>query len=420
MTTKNFEPIKGFRDYDGKEAEKKAVIKEIIRQAFERYGFGPAETPVIESEEFVKGDNANDEAVSDIYKLKDKGDRKLALRYEFTFQLKRLMNNKKLPFKRYQIGELFRDEPVGPNRFRQFTQCDADVVGSTMKDEAEIFAMAKAIFDSLKIDFVIYFNNRKLLNEILDELGIKNKSEVIKEIDKLDKLPEKEVLANLKKFGAEEVLKIAKKSEDFFKKYKAYEEIEELQKLCRVYGVEVKFSPTLARGLSYYNGTVFEIKTKKMCETIVAGGSYEFAPLPTGMTKGLGVPQGGASIPEGHKTSSPSRSERRPQNLGGNVQCTGISFGLERLCAVANLIVDLEKYLIVSLGQDKTAIKLAQKLRKQGKIVGMYYGKPSRAMEYANSYSFKKVIFVGAREVKERKFKVKIMKTGKESLLNIK
>jgi len=371
--------IKGFRDYDGKEAEKKAIIKEIIRQTFERYGFAAAETPVIESEKFVRGENANDEAISDIYVLQDKAKRKLALRYEFTFQLKRLMKNKKLPFKRYQVGEVFRNEPVTGNRLRQFTQCDADIIGSTTKDEAEVLAMTKEILDSLKINCVIYFNSRKLLNEVLDKFEIKKKLEVIKEIDKLDKLSEKEILINLKKLGAEKLLDIFKKPENYFKKYKSYSEIKELRECCKNYGIEIKFFPSLARGLSYYNENVFEIKAKGIKETLVGGGSYKF----------------------------------------NDVQCTGISFGLERLCAVANLIVDLEKYLIVSLGQDKQAIKLAQKLRKKNKIVSVYYGKPSKAMEYANSYGFKRIIFVGSREVRERKFKVKIMKTGRESLLKL-
>jgi len=386
--------IKGFRDYDGKDAEKKAIVREMIRQTFERYGFSPAETPVIESEEFVKDENSEDEAVSDIYKLEDKGKRKLALRYEFTFQLKRLMKNKKLPFKRYQIGELFRDEPVGPNRFRQFTQCDADVVGATIKDEAEILAMASEILKNLGIEFTILFNNRKLLNEILDDLKIKkNREEIMRELDKIDKQKLQETQNNLAKLGAENLLDAINQGEKYFVKFNSYREIIGLIEYCKSYGIKIQFAPSLVRGLSYYNGSVFEIKTKKISEnqkistnspkfgqikeTIVGGGSYKF----------------------------------------NDVQCTGISFGLERLCAVTNLIVNLEKYLIVSLMQDREAIKLAQKLRRQNKIVSMYYGKPSKAMEYANSYGFQKVIFVGAREVKEKKFRVKIMKSGKEKII---
>ena len=143
--------VKGFRDLEGKEALKQIKVMDIIKDVFYKYGFNYVETPIIEYEEFVKGENEKDEAVSDIFKLKDKGNRKLALRYEFTFQLKRLAKNKKLPYKRFQMGNVFRDEPIKVNRYRQFTQCDADVIGSSVKDEAELFAMAKRVFDSLGI-----------------------------------------------------------------------------------------------------------------------------------------------------------------------------------------------------------------------------------------------------------------------------
>src|SRR4030042_1806826 len=162
------ETVKGFNDYTGEEAEKREKIKQIIVETFKLYGFEPAETPIVEYEEFVKGDNEKDEAVSDIFKLRDKGNRALALRYEFTFQLKRIANNKKLPYRRYQIGEIFRDEPVSARRFRQFTQCDVDVVGSSIKDEAELLAMAKEILNNMGIEPIILINNRKFLNEILD------------------------------------------------------------------------------------------------------------------------------------------------------------------------------------------------------------------------------------------------------------
>ena len=210
------EQVKGFQDFTGKDSEKRTEIKKILVETFESFGFQPAETPLIEYEEFVRGDNTSDEAVSDIFKLRDKGKRKLALRYEFTFQLKRLMQNKKLPFKRYQIGEVFRDEPVTSNRFRQFTQCDIDTIGSSEKEEAEVLAAVKDILDKLNIKFIINVNNRALLNEILREQKIKNKSPVIKEIDKLDKLPEKEVKANLKPYKADKILDILKKPESYF------------------------------------------------------------------------------------------------------------------------------------------------------------------------------------------------------------
>ena len=374
------EIVKGFRDYIGEEAKKRAEIKKILVETFEKYGFEPTETPVIEAEEFVRGENTNDEAVSDIYKLEDKGKRKLALRYEFTFQLKRLMQNKKLPYKRYQLGEVFRDEPVSSNRFRQFVQCDIDTIGSSIKDDAEILVLTKEVLEKLGIKFKIYVGNRALLNEILEELGIKsNQNQILREIDKLDKLPETEIKSNLKKYKAENLVNLLKKPEKYFEKYNNYKDISELKKLCNNYKVDFVFQPSLVRGLSYYNKNVFEIKTPESKETIVGGGSYIF----------------------------------------NGIQSTGISFGLDRLSSLAKLDYEKEKYLVISLDEDKEAIKIASKLREKNKIVNLFYGKPSKALEYANSYKFSKVIFVGEKEIKEKKFKIKDMETGKESILEI-
>ncbi|MFW6233125.1 MAG: ATP phosphoribosyltransferase regulatory subunit [Nanoarchaeota archaeon] len=369
--------IKGFKDFTGKEAEKRAVIQEVVKQSFEKYGFEPAETPVIENEDFVRGDNKNDEAVSDIYTLKDNGKRKLALRYEFTFQLKRLMKNKKIPYKRFQIGPVFRDEPVKGNRLRQFTTCEADILGSTIKDESEMIACISDILNKLKINAIIYINNRKLLNEILKEFNTKDNEKVIREIDKLDKLSEKEVKENLKKLNCEGVLSILKKPESYFEKYESYSEIKELKKYLSYYKIKCVFLPSLARGLSYYNGSVFEIKTKKIKETICGGGAYEF---------------------EG-------------------VRGFGFGTSIDRLSTVTEMLVSFDKTLVVSLNQDKKAIEIAQKLRKAGKIITLYYGKPSKALDYANSYGFSKVIFIGKREIEKKKLKIKNMNTGKE--LNI-
>jgi len=376
------EKVKGFNDFTGEEAEKRNEIKKIIAEAFERYGFEYAETPLIEYEEFVRSPgNEEDEAISDIFKLKDKGKRKLALRYEFTFQLKRIAKNKKLPYKRYQIGEVFRDEPVQSNRLRQFKQCDVDIVGSTIKDEAEVLALTNNILEKLSIKPIILINNRNLLNEILDDNDIKEKckQDVLRELDKIDKTSEVEVRKNLKKFKAENVLDSIKKGEKYFSQFDSYKEIIGLMEYCKLYGLKVLFAPTIIRGLSYYNGNIFEIKTKGVRETIVAGGSYEI----------------------------------------DNIKSTGISFGLERISKLTKIKIEKEKYLIISLEQDKEAINLAQKLRSKNKLVTLLYGKPSKALEYANSYKIRKVIFIGEKEIKSKKLKVKDMKTGKETLLKI-
>ena len=369
--------VKGFRDFVGAEARKRAKVKDVILRQFGLYGFEPAESPTIELEEFVSGESGGDDVVSDIFRLKDKGKRALALRYEFTFQLKRLAKNQKLPYKRFQIGRVFRDEPVSANRFREFTQCDADVVGSSLKDEAEVLSMVKKILDELGIGSVIYFNNRKLLNEIMVSEGVaeKNREQVIRELDKLDKLSKKEVADALKKLGAESVLKVIDGKLD---KFKFYSEVKELEKLCKVYGVKLKFAPTLARGLSYYNGTVFEVKVKGSKDSICGGGAYKV----------------------------------------GDVQAFGFAFGLERLCGLSKVEGDVVEVQVISVGEDEVAIGLASKLRESGTSVNLILDKSiGKAMEYADSKGVRRVVFVGKDEVAKGKFKVRDMESGVEKFV---
>ena len=372
------ETVKGFKDKTGMEAQKAALIRKIAEQTFEKYNFQEIETPIIEYEDFVKGENSNKETISEIFKLEDRGKRKLALRYEFTFQLKRIAKLQKTPFKRFQIGPIFRDEPTSQNRFRQFTQCDIDTIGSTPKEEAEILAAINDILKALKIKSTIYVNNRRLLNEILEEQKIKKKQEAIKELDKLDKLPEKQVKENLKKINAENLLKIIKKPEEYFKKYNSYNEILELKKYCSYYGIKIEFQPSLARGLAYYTGNVFEIKSN-LKESICGGGTYEI----------------------------------------DNKESTGISFSIERLMAVSNILINIDKILIVSLNKDKETIAISKKLRQQGKNVSIFFGKPQKAFDYAKAYKIKKIIFVGEKETQKKKYMIKDLQTGKEVLLTI-
>ncbi|MFA5020337.1 MAG: ATP phosphoribosyltransferase regulatory subunit [Candidatus Pacearchaeota archaeon] len=370
------ESVKGFKDYTGEEATKRAEIMKILMDVFERYNFEPAETPVVEYEEFVKGENSSDEAVSDIFKLEDKGSRKLALRYEFTFQLKRIAKGKKLPYKRYQIGPVFRDEPVTGNRFRQFIQCDIDTIGSTVKDEAEVLAVVNEIFKKIGIKTIININSRKLLNEILEKekMPEKNKNQILREIDKLDKLPENEVKNNLKKLKAEKILDILRNKEAFFEKYESYSEIKKLKKYCRYYNIKVNFQPSLVRGLSYYTKTVFEVKTEKIKETICGGGTY----------------------------------------LIEGIESTGISFGLDRIEPLANLKQKKQTCLIVSINQDEKAISLSNWLRKDNIPCTIFYNKVSKALEFANSKKIPYAVIIGEKEVKSKKYTLRDMKTGKE------
>ncbi len=140
--------VKGFQDVLPPASLKRAKVKEIIEKWFQRYGFVPWETPIVEYDELMRPDSLPsegvDEAVSERFRLQDRGGRNLGLRYEFTFQLSRILKenpNMKMPVKRYQIGEVFRDEPISARRFRQFTQCDVDIIGDgSINSDAEVVA----------------------------------------------------------------------------------------------------------------------------------------------------------------------------------------------------------------------------------------------------------------------------------------
>ncbi len=378
----NTETVKGFQDFLGQDAKKRERMLELIKEQFQLFGFEPAETPIVEYEEFVRGKNTNDEAVRDIFSLKDRGKRKLALRFEFTFQLKRIAKNQKLPYRRYQIGYVFRDEPIRQGRLRQFIQCDADIIGSNTKDEAECLALAKAVYEKLEIPYTIYVNNRKLINEILEKENVleKDREQIIRELDKLDKLSKKEVEQNLKPFKAEKLVKLFTSEEKFFEKYKSFEEIKNIQILCKAFDVKTEFRPFLARGLSYYNGTVFEIWSKELNVALSGGGSY----------------------------------------MNEGIQSTGISFGLEPLFLLSKIESEKNEILIVSLNQDKKAIEIAGKFREKGTSVVLLTDKsPSKALDYANSKGIPEVLMIGENEVKSEKFKVKNMKSGKEKEVKV-
>ncbi|MDP4039591.1 MAG: histidine--tRNA ligase [Candidatus Pacearchaeota archaeon] len=391
------ETVKGFQDFLPEKARERAKIKEVIERYFKLYGFLPIETPTIEFDELMRTDatiEKEDEAVSDRFRLKDRGSRNLGLRYEFTFQLPRILKqnpNLKLPFKRYQIGSVFRDEPTSSNRFREFTQCDADIIGdSSIESDAECISLFSDILNELNIKPIIEINNRKLINSIIESVKIENKISVMRELDKLDKAGEDTIKANLRKYAdANQIItlfKLLEKPLDFFVKniFEGAEEIEKLRKLSQVYGFKIKFNPFMVRGFSYYTGNVFEIKIEGTKDSIAAGGRYD-------------------------KTAG--------KYLNREIPAVGISFGLERLTNLAKVKTEKTKAILVSLNKNKESISLAKKLRKNNISCEISFGKPGKALEYANSLEIPYAIFIGEEEITKKKFKIKNMQSGEESLL---
>jgi histidyl-tRNA synthetase len=390
----SYEPdlVKGFPEYLPPQSQKYAAIQQIIENQFQLHGFFPIKTPTVEFDELMRPEVGNeDEAISDRFRLQDRGGRNLGLRYEFTFQLQRIFKqhpNIKLPFRRYQIGAVFRDEPTSSARYKEFVQCDADIIGdASVEADAEVLALWSNIMRSLGIKAEIRINHRKLANAILESVQIKKKAEVMREIDKLDKIGEDIVKANLKKYADTNqiitLFKLLEKDLAFFvsNMFDGAEDIIKLRELGKKHGFAVVFDPLLVRGLSYYTGMVTEFSVAGSKSSIAGGGRYD---------KSVG------------------------KFLNREIPAVGVSASIERLMEHATVQPIGPKAIIISIDKPGDAAKLAKSLRNANISCVVSTDKPGKSLEYANSYQIPNAIFVGSDEVKKKKFKIKNMATGEE------
>lgn len=286
---------KGTRDsFYGEEILRKNVLK-TLETTFRLYGFNPLETPVLESYETLAtkyGGGA--EILREVFTLSDQGRRELGLRYDLTVPLARFiaMNPQlKMPVKRYEIGKVFRDGPTTMGRQREFYQCDADIVGvKNITADAEIISLARQAFKKLNLDVVIKINNRKILDKIMDLLEIPKKKQpgIILSVDKLGKIGiegvrEELVIKGLKKGTIQrlfEILLVQGRNKDKLKYLQRVlgecDGLNEIERLLSYIG-DAEFDVSLARGLNYYTGTVYEIfaKNKNVKGSLAAGGRYD-------------------------------------------------------------------------------------------------------------------------------------------------
>ncbi|MBW2976174.1 histidine--tRNA ligase [Candidatus Woesearchaeota archaeon] len=408
---------KGTRDFSPEEAIAKDKIVNALKEVFELYGYSPLETPAFERYDILASKYAGgEEILKEAFKFKDQGKRDLGLRYDLTVPLARYIGtnpNIKMPFKRYQIGEVFRDGPVEKARYRQFTQCDADIVGiKNMTAEAEIIALAQRAFKKLGFDSTIKINNRKLLNGLLLKIGVKKEKleTAILSIDKLEKFGLDTVKKELreKKISNETVANIVKiinitgsnnekisKIKKITGKSEGIEEIEELLSLLGILNVNAELDISLARGLSYYTGTVIEVylKNSKVKTAVCAGGRYD--KMIGSFLRNLDYP------------------------------AVGISFGLDRIYdAYAEKAKEAKKTVakvfIIPINTLKESLKIAEELRNENVKADIdLAGKgPSKNLQYASRMGIPYVIFIGEEELKQNKVKLRDMKTGKEQLMD--
>lgn len=414
---------KGVRDFLPEDKIPRQEIMDRLRKIFESYGFLPLETPAIERYDVLSAKFAGGEEITkEIFKFKDQGGRDLALKYDLTVPMSKVVGmnpNIAKPFKRYQMQTVWRDGPIKLGRYREFWQCDVDIVGvKSMIADAEILSIVDTVFRNFGFDFVIKVNSRKLLNGIMEYAGFGEYSmKAILAIDKLAKIGEKGVRNELMELGFEKeevgkaikVLKIKGKDTAILKKLKGLiknkegqegiKEMEDLLTYCEMMGVgNVKFDISLARGLEYYTGPVYEVylKKSKINSSVAGGGRYD---------KMIGMFLGG----------------------GKEYPATGVSFGIEPIYEALKLSKKMDKrktvtqVFVIPIQTLKTSMDITRKLRKAGinteiDIMGRGI---SKNLSYANSMGIPFVLFVGEKEIKKKKFKLRNMKSGKEKMLKL-
>jgi histidyl-tRNA synthetase len=423
--SENFELMnaKGVRDFLPEDKIPRQEIMDRLKTIFERYGFSPLETPAIERLDVLTAKFAGgEEIIKEVFKLRDQGGRDLALRYDLTVPMSKVVGmnpNLNLPFKRYQMQPVWRDGPIKLGRYREFWQCDVDIVGvKSMIADAEILSILDTVFRNFGFDFVIKVNNRKLLNGIMEYAGFGEYSmKAILAIDKLAKIGGKGVRNELAELGFEkdevkrtmDVIKIKGTNAAILKKLKnlikskegqeGIREMEDILRYCGMMGVEnIRFDVSLARGLEYYTGPVYEVylKRSKVTSSVAGGGRYD---------KMIGMFLGG----------------------GKEYPATGVSFGIEPIYEALKLSKKLERkktvtqVFVIPINTLEKSLKVASKLRKVGvKTETDLLGRGiSKNLSYADSMGIPYVLFVGERELKKKKFKLRNMKSGKEKFLRI-
>ncbi len=413
MTNMKLERARGTRDISGSDAVLRQRIVSALRGVFELYGYNPLETPSLERFETLASKYAGgEEILKEVFKLKDQGDRELALRYDLTVPLARFIAsnpNLKMPFKRYAIGNVYRDGPLKLGRYREFAQCDVDVVGSgSMSSDAEMVKIALASFEKLGLDVIVKVNNRRVLDALLEQAKVPEdeKETVMLSIDKLGKLGREAVEKELvgKGINAAVIIKLMqcldvkganKEKIADLRKIISGSCLDEIEQVLKLAGSrKAEFDVSLARGLAYYTGTVFEVFLKKseITSSVAGGGRYD-------------------------------RMIGSFVNNGRDYPAVGISFGLDVIADAMKLgkkaaESSVVKAFVISIGEDRRAAEAVQKLREEGINTDVdYTGKVGRAIEYANNYGIPYVVFVGKKEGK--KVKVRDMASGKESLLSL-
>lgn len=421
MKKMDYQNVKGTQDFLPNAEGVRRTIRRTLEDVFIQYGCKPLETPILNYTELLASKYAGGaEILEEMYTLSDRGERDLALRYDLTIPFAKVvaMNpDLKLPFKRYEIGKVFRDGPIKTGRFREFTQCDVDIVGvESQIAEAELMTMALDAFRNLDLKVTIQYNNRRLLTGLLDVFGVQSEkiNKVVLILDKLEKVGLEAVLSELNVQGlSNSTISLIKQflsdegnaSFSYFKTFseqneevrQGLDELRELESYLELLGVKKQcvFNPFLARGLEIYTGTIYEIflSDQTIKSSIGSGGRYDNA------ISGL----------VGTDKKFPT---------------VGISFGLDVIYTAMSTSQNKLKenpdvdYYIVPLDTQKESLMVANYLRNKGYKVEFEMGNKRlrKALDKANKEKIRSVIIIGEEEVKNNQYKVKDMFSGDERI----
>ena len=411
--------LPGFMELLPKEQQIFEDIVKKIKKVYEENGLLPIDTPIIEKSEVLLAKSAG-ETEKQVYRF-NKGKNDLSLRFDLTVPLSRYVaqyyNELIFPFKRYQIGKVYRGERNQRGRYREFYQCDLDIIGNSklsIDNDAFVISVAAKAFKEIGLNnFQFQISNRKILSAVLDYLEIENKNEVLILIDKYEKITKEEFSQTLYDYIGEEKGKfisdfmgIDGSNDEIIEQLKSknislsdyiegINELVRVRKILQLFNVDeelYRINLKIIRGLDYYTGTVVEtiLLGNEQYGSICSGGRYD------------------------------NLAENYTRNKLPGV---GISIGLTRLFFILKEIGFIDKYqiegnesiLIIPIGDTlEYCGKLIESLKAEGKCVQIYLenDKLKKKMDYANKLGIDKVIVVGEEEIKYESFSIKDMKTG--------
>ncbi len=419
--------LPGFMELLPKEQILFNKMKEKIQKSYEKFGFLPIDTPIIEMSDVLLA-KAGGETEKQIYRFQ-KGDNDLALRFDLTVPLAKYVteyyNDLSFPFRRYQIGKVYRGERPQKGRFREFYQCDIDIIGDgelSIINDAEMPAVIYSTIKDLGFeDFTICINNRKLLSGLFKELDLEDKSvDIMRIIDKIEKIGKENVIECLKDLELSEnqindimnFIEISGTTEekiDSLEKLnytneifnKGLEELKQVVKYVKIFGVpdsNFKVDLTIARGLDYYTGTVYETFLNEYRElgSVCSGGRYD-------------------NLAEYY-------TDKKLPGVGISIGLTRLFYKLNELNALKEEQNSIAKVLVVSMVEDNSkALEVATALRSENINAEVYLEnkKIKAKFKYADRLAIPYVIVIGENEIANNTVTLKNMQTGEQKTLKI-